>query len=332
MRIITKKRPHRVACLVFNGVNTFELGTVGEVFATMHPDLEVPWWYSLTLCTENPGPVRTAAGFDIDVPDGLDAIRRADTVIVPSSVYEIDTDAPPAVARELRRARDRGARIASICTGAFTLASSGLLDGLEATTHWRFSDQFAQRFPAVTVRPRVLYVDYGRILTSAGVAAGVDLCLHLVRHDHGPEVASRLANWMVVAAHREGGQAQFFEQPVTHPPLDDPIAASVNHVRDNLDGDPSVEALARVALLSSRQFERRFNEAMAISPGRWVVQQRIRAARDLLAGSDAPVEVIAERVGMSPAGFRANFKAEVGISPAVYRRQHQEQGPVDLAG
>ncbi|RNL78827.1 GlxA family transcriptional regulator [Nocardioides marmorisolisilvae] len=332
MEISTRKRPHRVACLVFDGVNTFELGTVGEVFATLHPDLVVPWWYDLTICTEDPGPVRTAAGFDIDVPAGLEAIRTADTVIVPSSVYEIERAARPAVVAELQRARDRGARIASICAGAFILAAAGLLDGLEATTHWRFADDLAERYPAVTVRPRVLYVDHGRILTSAGVAAGVDLCLHLVRRDHGPEIASRLANWMVVAAHREGGQSQFFEQPVSSAPLDDPIATSVNHARDNLAGDLSVESLARVALLSTRQFERRFNEAMEISPGRWVVRERIRASRELLAGSDVPVELIAERVGMSPAGFRANFKAEVGISPAAYRRQHQEDEQVDLAG
>lgn len=332
MRISSRKRPHRVACLVFDGVNTFELGTVGEVFATLHPDLVVPWWYRLTICTERPGPIRTAAGFAIDVPDGLEAIRAADTVIVPSSVDEIAGEASPAVIAALRDARDRGARIASICAGAFTLASAGLLDGLEATTHWRFADELAERYPAVTVRPRVLYVDHGRVLTSAGVAAGVDLCLHLVRRDHGPEVASRLANWMVVAAHREGGQSQFFEQPVASAPPDDPIATAVVHARENLEGDLGVEALARVALLSTRQFERRFNDAMGISPGRWVVRERIRASRELLAGSDAPVELVAERVGMSPAGFRANFKAEVGISPAAYRRQHQDQERSALAG
>jgi len=312
-----------VACLVFDGVNSFELGTVGEVFATMHPDLEVPWWYSLALCTERPGTVRTAAGFDVHVSAGLDALRRADTVIVPSNIFEVDGDVSPAVARELRRARDRGARIASICTGAFALASAGLLDGLEATTHWRFADRLAQRFPEVRVRPRVLYVDNGRILTSAGVAAGVDLCLHMVRCDHGPEIASRLANWMVVAAHREGGQSQFFEQPVASAPADDPIANVVNYVRDNLAGDLSVDTLARVALLSPRQFERRFFDALCSSPGRWVAHERVQAGRELLAGSDLPIDLVAERIGMSVAGFRAHFKQEVGISPAAYRRQHQ---------
>jgi AraC family transcriptional activator FtrA len=326
MPVARRTTPHRVTCLVADGLNTFELGTVGEVFATMHPDLAVPWWYSLTLCTETPGPVRTAAGFDVAVSAGLEALRKADTIVVPSTIHEVEDDVSPRVVRALRRAYDRGARIASICTGAFTLASAGLLDGLEATTHWRFTSRLQERFPEVRVRPRVLYVDNGRVLTSAGVAAGVDLCLHIVRRDHGHEVASRLANWMVVAAHREGGQSQFMEQPVATAPNDDPIAAAVGYARDNLASDLNVETLARVAQLSTRQFERRFASALCSSPARWVARERIQASRELLAGSEIAVDIIAERVGMSVSGFRANFKQELGVSPAAYRKLHREDG------
>lgn len=325
MRVQGLGRAHRVACLVFDGITPFELGTVAEVFATPRPELEVPWWYSFALCAEVPGSYRAIGGFDVTIRAGLETLRRADTIVVPN-VADVEADVAPRVARELLRARDRGARIMSICTGAFALASAGLLDGLEATTHWRHVGRLQQRFPRVTVRPSVLYVDNGRILTSAGTAAGIDLCLHVVRRDHGPAVASSVANRMVVASHREGGQSQFIEQPVAPAPTDDPVALAVSYVRDNLAGDLCVETLARVALLSTRQFERRFNEALALSPGRWVVRERVQASRELLAGSDLSIELVAERVGMSAAGFRANFKREIGISPAAYRRQHQE-GP-----
>jgi AraC family transcriptional activator FtrA len=233
--------------------------------------------------------------------------------------------APPTGARAaLRRAHDRGARIASICTGAFVLASARLLDGLEATTHWPSADLLQKRFPEVRVRPHVLYVDNGRVLTAAGVSAGVDLCLHIVRRDHGHEVASMLANWMVVAAHREGGQSQFMHRPVAPVLADHPVAAAVSFARDNLAGDLAVETLAAVAALSPRQFERRFADALRSTPARWVVKTRIHAGRELLASSEYSIDVIAQRVGMSSAGFRANFKQEIGISPATYRKQHRE--------
>lgn len=316
---------HRVACLVFDGLAPFEMGTVAEVFAVPRPELDVPWWYSFTLCTPEPGRVRAVGGFAVEVGAGLDALRRADTVVVPH-VPDVEADVSAPVAHALRAARDRGARLMSICTGAFALASAGVLDGLTATTHWRFADRLRERFPAIDVTPGVLYVDNGQILTSAGTAAGIDLCLHVVRRDHGAAVAGRVANRMVVAAHREGGQDQFVEQPVEPVPADDPIAAAVGHARDNLADELSVPALARLAHLSTRQFERRFREALGIPPGRWIAQRRIEAGRDLLARSDLPVELIAERVGLSVAGFRATFKQTVGLSPAAYRARHAGTG------
>lgn len=313
---------HRVACLVFDGIAPFELGTVVEVFAVSRPELDVPWWYLFTLCAERPGPHRATGGFDIDVKGGLDALRRANTVVI-ANFPDLEADVSAPVARQLRAARDRGARLLSICTGAFALASAGVLDGLPATTHWRYARRLQERFPAVDVRPGVLYVDNGQTLTSAGTAAGIDLCLHLVRRDHGPAVAGRVANRMVVAAHREGGQSQFVEQPVEPAPADDPIATAVGFARESLSGELNVDVLARVAHLSTRQFERRFQEALGVTPGRWIARQRIEAGRAMLAESDLPVDAVAQRVGLSPAGFRATFKQGVGLSPAAYRAQRR---------
>lgn len=312
---------HRVACLVFDGLSPFEMGTVAEVFAVNRPELDVPWWYSFTLCTPEPGRLRAIGGFGVEVRAGLAAVRRADTVVVPH-FPDVEADLPGPVAAELGAARDRGARILSICTGAFALASAGLLDGLAATTHWRHVRRLRDRFPAVDVRPDVLWVDNGQVLTSAGTAAGIDLCLHLIRRDHGAQVAGRVANRMVVAAHREGGQAQFVDQPVDPAPADDPIAEAIVYARENLAGDLNVDVLARVAHLSTRQFERRFLEAVGLTPGRWIARRRIEAGRSLLAADDLPVEAVAARVGLSAAGFRATFKQTLGLSPAAYRAQH----------
>lgn len=312
---------HQVACLVFDGLAPFEMGTVAEVFAVQRAELDVPWWYSFTLCTPEPGRLRAIGGFDVQVRAGLAAVRRADTVVVPH-FPDVRADVTAPVAAELRAARDRGARVLSICTGAFALASAGLLDGLAATTHWRHVPRLRDRFRAVDVRPDVLYVDNGQILTSAGTAAGIDLCLHLIRRDHGAQVAGRVANRMVVAAHREGGQAQFVEQPVEPAPADDPIAGAIVYAKANLAGDLNVDVLARVAHLSTRQFERRFLDAVGVTPGRWIARRRIEAGRSLLTDAGLPVEAVAARVGLSAAGFRATFKQTVGLSPAAYRAHH----------
>lgn len=312
---------HHVACLVFDGLAPFEMGTVAEVFAVPRPEMDVSWWYSFTLCTPEPGRLRAVGGFDVDVRAGLAAVRRADTVVVPH-FPDVEADVPPPVAAELRAARNRGARVVSICTGAFALASAGLLDGLAATTHWRHVRRLHERFPEIDVRPDVLYVDNGQILTSAGTAAGIDLCLHLIRRDHGAQVAGRVANRMVVAAHREGGQAQFVEQPVEPAPADDPIAEAIAYAKANLGADLTVDVLAGVAHLSTRQFERRFLDAVGATPGRWLARRRIEVGRALLSGSDIPVEAVAGRVGLSVAGFRATFKHGVGVSPAAYRTLH----------
>ncbi|WP_327286257.1 MULTISPECIES: DJ-1/PfpI family protein [unclassified Streptomyces] len=314
-------RHHRVACLAFDGMAPFELATVAEVFAVPRPELDVEGWYRFELCAETPGPHRVVGGFDIVVHHGLDRLRFADTVIVPG-VPDVRRDVSPAVLDALRASYARGARVVSICSGAFALAAAGLLDGREATTHWRHAALLQARHPQITVNASVLYIDDGPVVTAAGTAAGIDACLHLVRKDHGSAVAARLARRMVVAAHREGGQAQFAEHPVVgEAPADDPIGSAMSHALDNLHRRLAVGELAGVAHLSVRQFERRFVDTTGLPPGRWLTDQRIRAGTVLLESADHPIDVVAARVGLTVAGFRHHFRKTMGVSPSTHRSQ-----------
>ncbi|MFJ8695121.1 helix-turn-helix domain-containing protein [Streptomyces roseolilacinus] len=312
--------PHRIACLAFDGMPPFELATVAEAFAVPRPELDVEWWYRFELCAEVPGPHRIVGGFDIVVHHGLDRLRYADTVVVPA-VADVRRPVSPAVLHALREAHGRGARVVSICSGAFALAAAGLLDGREATTHWRHARLLRERHPRVKVNASVLYVDDGSVVTGAGTAAGIDVCLHLIRSDHGADVATRVARRMVVASHREGGQAQFAEHPVDEAPSDDPISSAMRYALDNLHRRLTVDELAGVAHLSVRQFERRFADAVGSPPGRWLIRQRVRAGAGLLEAGDHPIDKVADRVGLTGAGFRHHFRDIIGVSPSAYRRQ-----------
>jgi AraC family transcriptional activator FtrA len=312
--------PHRVACVAFDGVVAFELGIVADLFGPPRPEAAVDWWYAFALCAVAPGPVRVAGGFDVIAAHGLEAVERADTVVVCGFAVE-HVEPPPALVAAIVAAHTRGTRIVSICTGAFLLAAAGLLDGREATTHWRWADRLQARFPRVRVNPSVLYVDGGDVLTAAGKAAGIDLCLHIIRSDHGADVANRVARGMVVSAHRDGGQAQFIELPVAPTPLDDPIGRAMDFARGRLAQRVSVRDLARHAHLSPRQFERRFQSATGLAPGRWLTRTRIESSLALLESDARPVEDVAAAVGLSPAGFRRHFRAHLEISPSAYRRQ-----------
>ncbi len=319
-------RDHRVACLAFDGLAPFELGVAVEVFALARPELVVERWYEFALCAERPGPLRVVGGFSVVVPHGLDAVERADTVVVPG-VPDPHADPPEPVLAALRAAHARGARVISICSGAFALAAAGLLDGLEAATHWRYAALLAERFPAVRVNADVLYLDAGSVLTSAGTAAGIDLCLHLVRRDHGAKVANRVARRMVVAAHRDGGQAQFIERPVARAEGDDPVGRAMEHARARLGEPLAVADLARSAHLSPRQFERRFRAATGTSPGRWLIGERVQASLSMLEAGAESVESVAGSVGFTPAGYRRHFRARMGISPAAYRQRFRAARP-----
>jgi AraC family transcriptional regulator, transcriptional activator FtrA len=309
--------PESVALVVYDGVATFEVGVASDVFGTGYaPDFGVPW-YRLSICGATPSVVLDA-GPRMEVPDGLAAMRTAGTVVVlPTKQPD---QVPAAVLDELRAARARGQRIMSLCTGAFVLAAAGILDGHRATTHWGECAELARRYPEVTVDPDVLYVDEGDLLTSAGSAASIDLCLHVVQRDYGRAVATRLARELVVPLYRDGGQAQFIDTPI--PVLDDRhlFADTLTWLQSHLDQSVSVRDLADRAAMSPRTFARRFLSSTGLTPYQWIVRERIRLAQRLLETSDLPVDAIAVRAGFATAGnLRKHFGRTVRTSPHAYR-------------
>ncbi|MFD0417784.1 GlxA family transcriptional regulator [Streptomyces sp. NPDC127108] len=310
--------PHRVVALLQPPQSTFTLACATEVFGDHGP--AVPARYAFEVCTEHPGPVRTQAGYDLLVTAGLDALERADTVLVPGWQRPADAEVPSAVLTAIGRAHRRGARIVGICSGAFVLAAAGLLDGRRAATHWARAAELAARFPRVQVDPAVLYVDHGDVATSAGSAAGVDLCLHLVSADQGSAYAMRVARQMVMPPHREGCQLQYAELP-TSGPVADSLAPLLEWLAGRLDQPVSVADMAVRSQVSTRTLTRRFTEQLGISPGRWLLDRRIAATRALLEETDLPVETIAHRVGLSSAvNLRRRFHEALRTTPAAYRR------------
>lgn len=308
-----------VAVLAYEGMSVFETGIVTEVFGLPRPEFDVPW-YELTVCAETPGTVRLVGGATLHTDHGLDVFAGAGTLIVPG-VADVHADPSPRLTAALRAAHRRGARIVSICSGAFALAGAGLLDGRRATTHWRYADLLARRHPAVRVDPDVLYVDHGDVLTGAGSAAGLDLCVHLVRRDHGPTIANAVARRLVVPPHRDGGQAQFVEAPVPADPGDDRLAASMSWALANLTAEITVARLARQAHMSPRTYLRHFARATGTTPIRWLIDRRVQASLPLLETTSAPIEEVAATVGFETAvTFRHHFTAAMRTSPSAYRR------------
>jgi transcriptional regulator GlxA family with amidase domain len=322
-------KPHVVAMAVTAAIPVFEFAVPCEVFGVDRADLANPW-YELRLCAAGPGPLRTTMGLRIDTPYGLDDLLAADTVLVPACARMTQREPPMPLVDALRRAHASGARIASICTGAYVLAAAGLLDGRRATTHWMNAVDFAGRFPAVTVDPTVLYIDEGDVLTSAGTGSAIDLCLHLVRRDHGAAVANEVARRMVVPPHRAGGQAQF-AQPVSRGEPRSDLAPALEWARHHLGQPITVAQLAHQAHMSPRTFARRFRDTIGTSPLRWLVEQRVRLAQELLETTDEPVERIATRSGFGTAvSLRQHFGRVVSVSPQTYRhvfRHRVESGP-----
>ncbi|MBG0562988.1 transcriptional regulator FtrA [Actinoplanes aureus] len=315
------RRGPAVSVLAFEGMSVFEMGIVTEVFGLPRP--EFGRWYELTICAETPGPVRVVGGATLHTEHGLDTFAAADTLIVPG-VPDVDADTSPELVAALRQAHARGARIMSICSGAFALAGAGLLDGRRATTHWRYADALRRRHPAVEVDADVLYIDDGTVLTSAGSAAGLDLCLHVVRRDHGPSVANAVARRLVVQPHREGGQAQFVEAPVAADPEDARVAGSMEWALANLGEPITVDALARRAHMSTRTYLRHFARATGTTPIRWLIDRRVQASLALLESTRAPIEAIATAVGFETAvTYRHHFGQAMKTSPSAYRRAFQ---------
>lgn len=305
-----------VACLLYDDLCTFEMGIAVEIFGLPRPELG-PHWYRFVTCAAEPErPLKATGGLRIMAEAGLEALETAGTVVIPGWR---GAEAPPALIAALRRAHARGARLVSICSGAFLLARAGLLDGRRVTTHWRYAAELKTRHPALKVEPDVLYIDEGQLLTSAGSAAGIDLCLHLVRRDHGPEVANQVARRLVVPPHRNGGQAQFVERPVPQRP-DSRLADLIAVLEARLDESFTVRALAAMAAMSERTFIRRFREATGQSPGDWLVTARVERARELLEAGSASIEEAARLSGFGGAAtLRHHFRRKLGVSPAEYR-------------
>ncbi|MBO0513352.1 GlxA family transcriptional regulator [Streptomyces beijiangensis] len=313
--------PHRVVVLALEGVYPFELSIPVRIFGTAEAPDGSPL-YEVITCSVDGAPVRTSADFTINVEHGAEAITTADTLVIPpfacGSTEERDW-LPAPVAAALASLRP-GARIVSICTASYVLATAGLLDGRPATTHWNDSEDFQRAFPQVKVDPNVLFIDDGDVLTAAGVAAGIDLCMHLLRRDHGSEVANRVARLCVVPPWREGGQAQYIERP-----LPEPAAAKTTATRawvlGELQRPIALGELASHARMSVRTFTRRFREEVGMTPGQWLTQQRVERARRLLETTDLGVDRVAEEAGFgTSASMRQHLVAAIGVSPMAYRQ------------
>ncbi|WP_436772655.1 GlxA family transcriptional regulator [Yinghuangia sp. YIM S09857] len=308
---------HTVAVLALDRVVAFDFVTPMEVFSlTRLPDGRPG--YRVIVCAATPD-VESAL-FGIRAPYGLDALEQADTVIVPGT-HEFSASVPDEILDALRKAAADGTRIASICAGALVLAKTGLLDGLRATTHWLAADRLAERHPDIEVDPNVLYVDNGQILTSAGAAAGLDLCLHMVRRDYGSAVAADTARLAVVPLEREGGQAQFIVHTKPPAPAGSAMEPLLRWMEDNCGRDLSLDDVAAEAGMSTRTLNRRFREQTGTTPLQWLQRSRVRRAQYLLESTTHSVERIAVQAGFgSPTAFRDRFKRTVGVSPQVYRR------------
>jgi AraC family transcriptional activator FtrA len=297
----------------------FELACAREVFARSPR-------YEFAVCTEIPGPVDTTDSVRLLIDADLSALADADTVLVPG--WRPGAEPSPAIVAALLRAHQRGARLATICGGAFALAATGLLNGRTATTHWARTAELAARFPEVTVDPDVLYVDEGDIATSAGAGAGIDLCLHLVRADFGAAHAAHLARQLVMPPHREGGQAQFIAPAAAPPPFGASLAGLLDWASERLAEPITVQDMAGRLRVSERTLARRFVDQLGTSPGQWLLGRRINAARALLEQTDLTVDAIAVRVGLASAtNLRRRFHRALRTTPAAYRRSFRPTGP-----
>ena len=305
---------HRVAVLVLEGAKPLDVGIPAQVF-THRPSMP----YQVHVCGAKAGIVAGGDGLAYHVAEGLEALRHADTVFIPGYREPAREDPPAAVVDALLAAHERGTRLAAISTGAFALAATGLLDGKRATTHWHYTQVLRQKHPFIQVDENVLFVDEGDVLTSAGAASGVDLCLHLVRRDHGVGLSNQVARRLVAAPYRSGGQAQFVPRSVPEP-LGDFFAETRHWALERLETPLTVTQLAEHARVSNRTFSRRFVEDTGYTPLQWILRARVDLARELLEQSDLPIEQIADRVGLGTgANLRLHFHRILGTAPNDYR-------------
>ncbi|WP_051580771.1 GlxA family transcriptional regulator [Pseudonocardia acaciae] len=326
----------RVAALVLDGVAPFELGVLCEVFGIDRTDDGIPG-YEFTVCGPDGRSVRTSLGFHLTPHADLAPLAEADLIGVPA--HPMNSPVPPAALAALRTAADRGAELLSVCSGAFVLAEAGLLDGRRCTTHWRYAEQLARRYPTAIVEPNSLYVADGNIMTSAGTAAGIDLGLYLVRREHGSEVANKLARRMVVPPHRDGGQAQYVEAPVPKTSDAPTLEPLLEWLVEHLDEQVTIEQLADRSHMAVRTFARRFVAETGATPHDWLTGQRVLLARRLLEQTTLTMDTVARRAGFgNAAALRHHFTRRVGATPTAYRRRFSHRvdggaaGPVAEAG
>jgi AraC family transcriptional activator FtrA len=316
--------PGTVAILAYDGLCTFEFGIAVEIFGLPRPEFDFPW-YEHRIVAVDQGPMRAMGGIQVLADGGMEMLADARTIIIPGW-RDRSAAVPSELIAALRLAHARGARLLSICSGVFVLAATGLLDGHGATTHWRYTSELAERFPDILVDPDVLYVDSGQLITSAGSAAGIDACLHLVARDFGTQVANAVARRLVMSPQRSGGQAQFIPTPVSPTPRSD-LSRVMQWARERLHEPLEVRDLASEAAMSERTFLRRFTEASGQSPKTWLQHERLGRARELLESSDQNTEQIAERSGYrSVESFRVAFRTVVGVPPSVYRERFGRGG------
>jgi AraC family transcriptional regulator, transcriptional activator FtrA len=316
-------KPHVVGLALTEGAPIFELAIPCEVFGRHRDGLPRPW-YDLRMCAPDGAGTEVSNGFMASGADGYDALTRSDTVVV-TAVRDVHAEPDPDLVAAIKAAHSNGARVVSLCTGAFVLAAAGLLDGRPATTHWNHARELARRFPAVSLDPAVLYVDDADVLTSAGTTAGIDLCLHIVRKDYGAAVANRLARRLVAPAYRDGGQAQYIESAVAAG--DDPgLGPVLDWMRAHLRQPLTLAAIARQAGMTERTLIRHFRATTGMTPIKWLTGQRIQRAREILETTALPVEDVGEASGLgAPANFRRHFLLATGVTPSSYRRAFSVQ-------
>ncbi|AEY91604.1 GlxA family transcriptional regulator [Streptomyces olivaceoviridis] len=308
-----------VAAVLLDGVHPFELGVVCEVFGIDRSDDGLPGYDFAVVSAEGPE-LGTHCGFTVSTPYGLERLEEADLIAVPAGETYAEREYPEELLAALRRAVDRGTRVLSVCSGVFVLAAAGLLDGRRCAVHWHHAEQLSRRYPRLTVEPDVLYVDADPVITSAGTAAGIDACLHIVRKEQGPEVANKIARRMVVPPHRDGGQAQFIERPLPKAPCDT-VGEVLAWMEAHLDQEVTVEQLAARAHMAPRTFARRFQQETGTTPYRWILRQRVLLAQELLEGTDETMDAIAWRTGFgTAAALRHQFVRALGTTPNAYRR------------
>ncbi|ELX11733.1 transcriptional regulator, AraC family [Janthinobacterium sp. HH01] len=312
-------KKHLVVALAYDRLCTFEFGCTVELFALERPELEVDW-YDFAVCAVEPGPIRAAGGITVQAPYTPELLERADTIVIPGW-RDADELPPPAMLELIRAAHRRGARLCSICSGVFVLAAAGVLDGQRASTHWRYADRLAQRYPQIQVQPDHLYVDNGQVITAAGSAAGLDMLLHLVRRDYGAKVGNQVAQRLVVAPHREGGQAQFLPRPMAQGEQGR-LSRLMDWLRSHPGQPHTVASMAERAAMSPRTLQRQFQQATGLGPVEWLTRERVALVKEMLEVPDVPLAQIAERAGFgSEESLRHHFRRLAATTPGAYRRR-----------